>query len=292
MYPSSFDYYLAADPDDAIAKLKLEGDDAKVLAGGQSLIPLMKLRFAAPATIVDIGRLSELCGVDSADRHAITIGALTTESELEWSTVIRDRVPILAEASATIADPLVRNQATVGGNLAHADPANDLPAVMLALDAEFVVRGSEGERILPVDEFFVQFFTTALANDEILTHIRIPTPNVDAGSAYVKNKRQVGDFPVAAAAVVMSVDDGQIAHARVGITNAGATAVRSTSVERYLAGRGVAEIDAADAAARVLDDVSPAASVRGSERYRRAMFVNVVEDAIVRALARTEGGME
>jgi carbon-monoxide dehydrogenase medium subunit len=290
MYPPSFDYFAPADVAGAIDKLHAYGDEATVLAGGQSLIPLMKLRLSAPAVLIDLGRLPDLMGIDHQDDDVLVIRALTTERQLERSEIIRDRAPLIAEASALIADPLVRNRGTIGGNIAHADPANDLPAVMLALGAEVVARGPGGERVIPIDDFFQDLFATALASDEIITAVRIPTTSRSDGYAYVKNERQVGDFAVAAAAAVIRVERGQIIEARVGLTNAGATPMRAPSVEAYLRGRVLADTDPSEAAVQVLQDVTPWASVRGSVRYRRAMFENVVEVAIKRAVARASGG--
>jgi aerobic carbon-monoxide dehydrogenase medium subunit len=287
MYPAPFEYVVASTLDEAIEALTEHGDEAKVLAGGQSLIPLMKLRLAAPPVLVDIGRVGGLSSIEEPgdDGHCV-IGALATESEVERSTTVRNCQAMLADASAVIADPLVRNRGTVGGNLAHADPANDHPAVMLACGAEIVVSGPRGDRVIPADDFFVDLFATSLAHDEIVTAIRVPATTADEGSSYVKLERQVGDFAIAGAAAWMRVEDGVVREARVGLTNAAATPVRATAAESLMTGRPADGSTAAEAAAAAADAVTASDSLRGSARYRRAMFQVVVEDALNKAISR------
>src|SRR5215211_9164802 len=199
MIPGAFDYLAPKSVQETIALLAQHGDDAKVLAGGQSLIPAMRFRLASPVLLLDINNLAELEYVREENGH-LAIGALAREVMLEESAALAHTYPLLADAARVIADPLVRNRATVGGNIAHADPANDHPAVMLAYNAQVVARGPRGERVIPVDDFFVGMFETALAHDELLTEIRIPKPQTSAGGAYLKIERKVGDYAVAAVA--------------------------------------------------------------------------------------------
>src|SRR5712691_5341219 len=219
MIAAAFDYHAPGSITEATALLAKLGEEAKVLSGGQSLIPLMKLRLASPRHLVDINGIPGLSYVREADGF-LHIGALTRESELEESELIRTRYPLLHDTTKVIADPLVRNLATVGGNLAHGDPANDHPATMLALGATVVTRGAEGERTIPIAQFFTGLFTTALAHDEILTEIRIPIASARGGGAYVKLERKVGDFATAgAAAQVTLAQNGTVEHAGIGLTN-------------------------------------------------------------------------
>src|SRR5262252_8698641 len=207
MIPAAFEYHAPRSIGEATQLLARLGDDAKVLSGGQSLIPLMKLRLAGPKHIVDINSIPGLAHLGESD-GVLRIGALTRESDLEESELIRTRYPLLFDASKVIADPVVRNLATVGGNLAHGDPANDHPATMLALGAEVVAAGTGGERRIPIASFFTGPFATALRGDEIVTEIRIPTPRPGSGGAYVKMERKVGDFATAAVAVQITLGAG------------------------------------------------------------------------------------
>jgi carbon-monoxide dehydrogenase medium subunit len=289
MFPARFDYLAPTSIAEAVGALRTLGDDAKVLAGGQSLIPLMKLRLATPAYLVDIGRLDELGGVRVDDEGRLVIGALTTERDLERSELVRQRCPVVAEASATVADPLVRSRATLGGNLAHADPANDHPAVMLAIDAELLARGPDGERAIPADEFFVGMFETSLADDELLTAVRIPAAPPGAGCVYVKKEQQAGDFATAGAAAWVLVEDGVIADARVGLTNAGPVPARATALEDRLRGERADAGTAERVGRTVAGDIEPSDSLRGSAGYRRQMVTIAVETALSAAVARAAG---
>src|SRR5438094_624145 len=226
MIPASFDYAVARDVGHAIQLLGTSGGEGKVLAGGQSLIPLMKFRLAQPALLIDINRVAGLSAIK--ENGDLRIGALVRENDLEANPIVRQRYPILVETAAVIADPLVRNLATIGGNLAHADPANDHPATMLAVRASVVAQGPKGERMIPIDELFVDTFTTSLAPDEILTQIRIPKPAPRSGGTYLKLERKVGDFAIAGVAVMIVLDaSGKVASAGIGLTNAGPTAIRA-----------------------------------------------------------------
>jgi len=226
MIPAPFDYHAPASLADAIGLLQQHGDDAKVLSGGQSLLPLLKLRLASVVHLVDIGRIPGLEYIKEEAGY-LKIGGRTRESALERSDLIKTRYPILHDTAVVIADPLVRNRATVGGNLAHADPANDHPATMLALGAQVIVAGRDGERTIPIDRFFTGIFATALEPGEILTEIRIPIPPARSGGAYVKLERKVGDFATAAAAAQVTLGStGAIERAGIGLTSAGPTPIK------------------------------------------------------------------
>ena len=289
MIPASFEYEAARDLTHAIQLLSASGGDAKLLAGGQSLIPLMKLRLAQPASLIDLGRIKDLAYV--REDGELRIGALTREADLETSALLRQRYPILVDTTAVIADPLVRNLATVGGNLAHADPANDHPATMLALRASVVVRGPKGERVIPIDELFVDTFTTSLKDDEILTEIRIPRAQPRSGGAYVKLERKVGDFAIAAVAAFVALDEkGQVTLAGVGLTNVGATAIRARKAEEALLGHQPDEKAIAQAAAAAAAAAQPASDSRGPAEYKRDVVRVLAARAMRKAVARAKGG--
>lgn len=288
MYPARFDYHRPATLDDALALLAEHGEEAKVLAGGASLIPLMKLRLAEPAHLVDIGGIPDLDGID-ASNGSIELGALVREADLAGSPAAH-RLPILADAAAVIADPLVRNVGTVGGNVAHGDPANDHPAVMLALDATYIVRGRSGVREIRASSFHLDLLQTALAPEEVLTAIRIPVPPAHSGSAYVKFERQVGDYALAAAAAVVELDGGTIRSARLAFTNLAPTPVRAGSIELALVGApaGAASVAAAMEAFRD-DEIDPWDDLRGSAKVKRRMARAAAGRAVHLALARALG---
>src|SRR5271169_4305513 len=237
MIPPTFDYLRPKTIPEAIALLQQYGDDAKILSGGQSLIPMMKLRLARPAYLIDINRIAGLSYVKEEDGH-LKIGGLTREAELESSPLIRSRYPIIFDTARVIADPQVRNLATLAGNLAHGDPANDHPATMLALGAQVVATGPQGERVLPIETFFVTLFTTELRHDEIVSEIRIPVPPPRSGGAYLKLERKVGDFATVGVAVQVTVDGGGICQQTgIGLTNVGATPVKAIKAEESLRGK-------------------------------------------------------
>ena len=286
MIPAAFEYHRPSTLQDALALLGRLGDDAKVLAGGQSLIPLMKLRLVSPRHVVDINRITGLGSIAERD-GALVIGALVRESELEASDLVRRRFPILADACRVIADPLVRNLATVGGNLAHGDPANDHPAVMLALEAEVVAVGPKGSRRIPVTGLFTGPLETALAPGEILTEIRVPLPPPKSGGAYLKMERKVGDFATAAVAVQLTLGDGgTCVRAGIGLTNVGPTPIKARRAETLLRGRRPDDAAIREAAQAAADESDPSEDLRGSVAYKRDLVRVLTARAIRRALER------
>jgi carbon-monoxide dehydrogenase medium subunit len=286
MIPGAFDYVAPGTLPEAIALLQRHGEDAKILAGGHSLIPLMKLRLAQPATLIDINRISGLSYIKE-EGGELRIGALTREAELDASELVRARYPLLADTARVIADPLVRNLATVGGNLAHADPANDHPATMLAYGASVVAAGPKGERVIPIAEFFTGLFATALAPDEILTEIRIPAPQARSGGAYIKLERKVGDYATAAVAAQITLDaSGACAYTGIGLTAVGATPIKATGAEAALHGQPLTD-EAIRAAAQIAADESdPTADLRGPVEYKRAMVKELTKRALTKARER------
>ena len=289
MIPASFDYHAPSSLADAIALLQRHGDQAKVLSGGQSLLPLLKLRMGAAEHLVDIGRIPGLEYI-TEDGGFLKIGGRTRESVLERSDLVRSKYPILYDTALVIADPLVRNRATIGGNLAHADPANDHPATMLALGAEVVATGPGGERIIPIAEFFTGIFSTALAPDEILTEIRIPIPPPGSGGAYVKLERKVGDFATAAAAVQVTLGaGGEVDRAGIGLTAVGPMPIKATDAEQFLLKKRPDAATIAEAARRAAAAASPTADRRGSVEYKREMARVQTARALTRAIERAGG---
>ena len=285
MIPSRFEYHAPSTLDEAISLLDHYGPEASVLAGGQSLIPMMKFQLALPAHVVDINRISGLGGIHE-ENGVLHIGTLTRESDLDASEMVRSRYPILHDTTAVIADPLVRNMATVGGNLAHGDPANDHPATMMALGAEVVARGPGGERVIPVIDFFQGPLTTALTQGEILTEVRVPTPAAGSGSAYLKLERKVGDYATAGVAVVITLNGGVCQRAGIGLTNAGPTPVKASAAADFLAGRPLDDETIREAARLAAQEAQPTADLRGSAEYKRDMVRVLTGRAIRLALTR------
>jgi len=289
MIPASFDYHAPSSLADAIALLQQHGDQAKVLSGGQSLLPLLKLRLGAAEHLVDIGRIPGLEYIKE-EGGFLRIGGRTRESMLERSELIKSKYPILYDTALVIADPLVRNRATVGGNLAHADPANDHPATMLALGAEVVATGARGERIIPIADFFTGIFSTALAPDEILTEIRIPAPPPKSGGAYVKLERKVGDFATAAAAVQVTLGPGgDIERAGIGLTAVGPMPIKAVDAERFLLHKPPDSATVTEAARLAAAAAAPTADRRGSVEYKREMARVLTTRALTRAIERAGG---
>jgi carbon-monoxide dehydrogenase medium subunit len=280
MIPPSFEYLRPNTIPEAIAMLQQHGDAAKILSGGQSLIPMMKLRLARPAILIDINRISGLSHIKEEGGY-LKIGGLTREAELEVSPLVRSKYPILADTTHVIADPQVRNLATVGGNLAHGDPANDHPATMMALGAQVVANGPKGERVIPIDNFFVSLFTTALKPDEILTEIRVPVPPPRSAGAYLKLERKVGDFATAAVAVQVTLDaNGACQTVGMGLTNVGATPVKARKAEDFLRGKKLDDTAIAQAAQLAADQAEPSADLRGPVEYKKGLVKELAKRAL------------
>ena len=288
MIPPPFEYARPATISDAIALLQQHGDDAKVLSGGQSLIPMMKLRLARPAWLVDINAIPGLAGIQEEGGY-LKIGGLTREADIESSDLIRTRYPIIYDTARVIADPLVRNLATAGGNLAHGDPANDHPATMLALGAEVVAAGPTGVRIISIDSFFLSIFSTALELAEILTEIRIPIPPAGSGGAYFKLERKVGDFATAGVAAQVTVDgSGTCRTVGIGLTNVGPTPIRARKAEESLRGKKLDSAAIGQAAQFAADESQPSSDLRGPEEYKRGLVKELTRRALMRALERVQ----
>ena len=286
MIPPAFEYARPATISDAIALLQKHGDDAKVLSGGQSLIPMMKLRLARPAWLIDINSIPGLAGIHEEGGY-LKIGGLTREAELEASPLVHSKYPILLDTAHVIADPQVRNMATVGGNLAHGDPANDHPATMVALGAQVIATGLKGERVIPIEDFFVSLFTTALQHEEILTEIRIPVPPARSGGAYFKLERKVGDFATAAVAAQLTLDDqGTCQKVGMGLTNVGPTPVKARKAEEFLRGKKLDEANIKQAAQLAADESAPSPDLRGPVEYKKGLVKELAKRALTRALER------
>jgi carbon-monoxide dehydrogenase medium subunit len=280
MLPAPFEYHRPSSLDETVQLLS-SLDEAKVLAGGQSLIPLLKFRFAAPAHVIDVNRIPSLDGIRE-DGGSLRIGALVRHNQMAGSDLISARYPTLAAAAPQIADPIVRNLGTVGGSLAHADPAGDWGAVMLAVGGSVMARSTRGEREIPIADFLQDIFTTALSSDEILTEVRVPTPDRRTGGTYLKLERKVGDFATVAAAVHVSMEDGTIGGAGIGLTAVGTKNVQPAEAESALAGAEPSEELFAEAGRLAAAACNPVADVRGSAEYKR----HVVEVFVRRGLAR------
>ena len=290
MIPQAFEYVAPKTLDEAISLLQQHGEEAKILAGGHSLIPMMKLRLASPQFLIDINGISGLDTIEESDGH-LRIGAMTREVSLEESDLIRRKYPIILDTARMIADPQVRNLATLGGNLAHGDPGNDHPATMLALGARILADGPDGERIIPIEDFFTDFFSTALGPLEILTEIQVPIPAPSSGGAYLKLERRVGDFAtVGVAAQIGLEDDGICKSAGIGLTNVGPTPLKATQAGAALIGKKIDEGSIREAARLAAEASQPSPDLRGPEDYKRAMVAELTKRALSAALQRAEGG--
>jgi Aerobic-type carbon monoxide dehydrogenase, middle subunit CoxM/CutM homologs len=286
MIAQSFQYASPSTLAEAISMLHKYGEEAKVLSGGHSLIPMMKLRFANPEWLIDINGIPDLAHIKE-EGGVIKIGALTREAEIEHSNLLKKYFPIFADVTKLIADPQVRNRGTVGGNLAHGDAANDHPAVMLALNATVIATGSDGERSIPIDEFFHGFYMTALQHGEILTEIQIPVPPPRTGSAYHKLERKVGDYATAGVAVQLTIDEKDVCiSAGIGLTNVNPVPLRASRSEEALTGKPITDETIAEAARYASEDCSPSADLRGSEEYKRAMVAVLVKRVVRKAMER------
>src|SRR5712692_6885491 len=291
LIPGSFDYLVAQSVNEAVALLDQHGEDAKILAGGQSLIPLLRFRLAGPSVLIDINRINGLEYIQETD-GTLHIGALTREAELDSSSLIRDRYPILYDTSMMVADPVVRNWATVGGNLAHADPANDHPATMLALGARIVAVGPTGERELPIEGFFTDMpFETALHSNEMLKEIRVPAPVQGSGGAYFKLERKVGDYAIAGVAAYITLDgSGNVSYAGIGLTNVGQVPIKARAAEQSLLGKPLDDASIHQAADLAAAASQPTSDTRGPAEYKRDMVRTLTVRALRKALARATGG--
>jgi len=291
LIPGSFDYLAAHSINEAVAMLDQHGEGAKILAGGQSLIPLLRFRLASPTVLIDINRIDGLEYLHETE-GTLHIGALTRESELDNSSLIRERYPILFDTSRVVADPVVRNWATVGGNIAHADPANDHPATMIAMGAKVVAVGPSGERVLPIEEFFTDApFETSLHSNELLTEIRVPAPVQGSGGAYVKLERKVGDYAIAGVAAYIVLDaNGNVTYAGIGLTNVGQTPIKARDAEQSLLGQPLNDATIHQAAELAAVAAQPISDSRGPAEYKRDMVHTLTVRALRKALVRATGG--
>jgi len=280
-----FDYHAPRTVPEALKLLSTLGDDAKLLAGGHSLLPMMKLRFAQPGNLIDLGKITELRGISQVGNE-IRIGAMTTEHELLNSKLLAEKVPLLVEGASLIADPQVRYKGTIGGDISHGDPGNDHPALMLALDASFVLQGPKGERVVKADGYFLGMYSTLLEPGEILTQIRVPIPAAGSGSAYQKLKRKTGDFATAATAVVLQMKGNTVAKASIALTNVGATPLKAKAAEAALIGKQINDASLNEAARLAMSICDPMPDQRGDVEFKRAMCGEMTRRALQTAHAR------
>lgn len=286
MIPPAFDYAAPSSVDEAITLLQQHGDEAKILAGGHSLIPLMKLRLAAPSFIVDIGRIPDLAYIRDGGDH-VAIGAMTTYYAVKSSDLLRSRLPLLAETAGLIGDPQVRNRGTVGGSMAHADPAGDLPTVVKALGGSIVARGPQGERTIPAEEFFQDIWTSALAPDEVVTEVRVPYAQGQPAQRYEKFRVRASDWALVASAVNVERQNGQIARASIVLTNVGPTPTRATAAEQVLQGQQATRETVQAAAEHASDGLDPSPEFKASPDYKRHLARVLTRRALEAALRLT-----
>jgi len=285
--PPEFDYLRPYSVDEAVTELGRAGEDAKVLAGGQSLLPLLRLRLAYPTALIDLGGVGELRGI-RREGDQLVIGAMSTHHEVLHDPLVFAHCPVLAQATATVADPAVRHRGTIGGALSHADPAGDLPAVALALDAEFVIAGPDGgRRTVPAAEFFSDYLETAIGTGEVLVQLRVPVLGPDWGSAYEKFSRVAQAWAVVGVAALVRREGDAIAEARVGLTNMGPTPLRASATEQALAGVSAGNGGIAQAAERAADDTDPPGDLSGQPDYRRHLARVLTRRAVTRAATST-----
>jgi aerobic carbon-monoxide dehydrogenase medium subunit len=281
--PLAFDYEVAESVDHAIELLGQHGEEAKLLAGGHSLLPIMKLRLAAPAVLVDLGRLEDLKYVRDEGDH-IAVGAMTRHTDVEHNQLLQEQCGLLAYTTSLVGDPQVRHRGTIGGSLAHGDAASDLPSALLALEGTFVVKGSGGERTVAAADFFEDYLQTALAPDEVLTEIRVPKLGQNASWSYKKFNRRAQDWAVVGAAAVVERSNGSISSARIGLTNMGSTPVRATAAENALSGASADSV--AEATSSADEGTSPASDIAASSEYRRHLARVLSRRAVEEALGR------
>jgi carbon-monoxide dehydrogenase medium subunit len=291
VYPAEFEYFAPTTVDEALALLTRYGDEAKILAGGQSLIPMMKLRIASPRCLIDVNRIESLTGLrHDGDRDRLVIGALCRHAEIAGSAIVRQRLPIMTDAANVTADVQVRNRGTVGGSLAHADPAGDWPTALLALDTEVTLTSPGGSRTLPLGDFIVDAYTTALSSAEMLTAVSVPFPRPPCGGAYVKFEKRAGDFAVASVGVQLELEnDGTIRRVAISLGAVGASPIRAEGAERVLRAT-TAPPDAIDEAERrVRDAAQPFEDTRGSVEYKRHLAGVLFRRALAAAMDRARG---
>jgi aerobic carbon-monoxide dehydrogenase medium subunit len=283
MIPSSCEYHAPSSIDEAVGFLQEHGEDAKILAGGHSLIPLMKLRLAAPAVLVDLGKIADLAYIRDGGDH-VSIGAMTTHYMVESSDLLRQRLPLLTEVAGLIGDMQVRNRGTIGGSVAHADPAGDMPAVVTALGAEIVAKGPGGERRIAASDFFRDVWTTSLGPEEVITEIRVPYGQGTPAMAYEKFRQRASDWAIVGVAVSVTRTNGNIGSASVVLTNVGTTPVRATRVEEALQGRPI-QTETISAAARLASEgLSPSQELKASPDYKRNLARVLTARALEAAL--------
>ncbi len=282
MIPASFDYARPDSVETALAALAAGGEDAKVLAGGQSLVPLLRLRLAYPSVLVDLGGVSELRGVRD-DGDALVIGAMTTHYEVMTNALVREHAGLLAEATGTVADPAVRHRGTFGGSLAHGDPAGDLPAVALAYGAQMVIAGSGGRRTVEAADFFVDYLQTAVGPDEVLVEVRVPKLGAGWGHHYEKFHRTAQAWALVGVAALVRRSNGSIAEARVGLTNMGTTPLRASAAEAALAGVDASAAAVASAADHAADGTSPSSDLHAQSDYREHLARVLTRRAVASA---------
>ena len=287
MIPSVFDYHAPRSVADALKLMGELGPDAKLLAGGHSLLPMMKLRFAQPTHLIDLNRIASLRGIRE-DGGTVVIGAMTTENDLLQSKLLADKLPLLVEGAGWIADPQVRYKGTIGGDISHGDPGNDHPALMLALDASFVLKGPGGERTVKADGYFLGMYSTLLEPGEILTEIRVPIPAAGSGWSYQKLKRKTGDFATAATAVVLQMSGVNVAAVKIALTNAAATPLRAKAAESSLIGKPLNDASLNEAARLAMSICDPTPDQRGDADYKRAMCGEMTRRALQAAQARAK----
>ena len=288
MIPPSFDYVAPKTLSEAVAALGQE--NAKVLAGGQSLIPLMRFRLASPAVLVDLNRVEGLSYIKE-EGGWLKIGSMTRESAVDQSPLVNEKYSLLADTVKVLSDPVVRNLGTVGGNIANGDPGNDQPATMLAYGAEVVAVGPKGERVIPITSFFKGLYESDLAPNEILTEVRIPSPQPRSGGAYFKLERKVGDFATAAVAAQVELDEqGNFKSVGIGLTNVGVTAIKATAAEDFLEGKAASDENIREAAKLAAEAAQPIEDVRGSEDYKRSLVRTYTVRALRLAVQRAKGG--
>ena len=289
MLPSSFDYHRAGSLEEALSLLGEHGDDGKVLAGGQSLIPMMKLRFANPGHLIDVNHIGGLDSIEEVDGE-LRIGAMVRHNHLAANPLIKERYPTIATAAPQIADPLVRNLGTIGGSLAHADPAGDLGSVMLSLGASVVLTSAGGERVVPMDEFVVATFTTSIEPNELLTQIRVPAAQPRSGGTYLKLERKVGDWATVGVAVALTLSNGSIGRAGIALTGVGLTNIHATEAEAALNGATAGAEAFAEAGRLAAAAADPVNDVRGPVDYKRHMVEVYVQRGLASALEMANAG--